>query len=148
MQALTLSTFLTLTGLFLLFVSTAAGQEDAALFTRDGSVICSIYTVAGGDICTKVTQGMDGITVENIEDYNAQIWTWHDCSQIQQGVFICVSLGERPMPVTLPHATCGAQFPGTVHPKKYSDPASLNPCPENQCVSILQNSNKSTWAYL
>ena len=47
---------------------------------------------------------------------------------------------EPPMPVALPHATCGPQVPGTVRPKKYSDLASLNLCPANQCVSILRNS--------
>jgi hypothetical protein len=74
--------------------------------------------------------------VKNIEDYNAQTWGWSGCAQIQQGAFICVSSGEPPMPVALPHATCGPQVPGTVRPKKYSDLASLNLCPENQCVCI------------
>lgn len=147
MSAPVLPRFLTLAGLFLLFVSTVAGQEGAALLARDGSAICSTYTVTGGDTCTKVAQS-HGITVKNIEDYNAQTWGWHGCSHIQQGAFICVSPGEPPMPVALPHATCGPQVPGTVRPKEYSDLASLNPCPPNQCVSILQNSNSSTWANL
>jgi hypothetical protein len=147
MSALLLPRFLALAGPFLLFVSTVAGQKGAALLARDGGAICSTYTVAGGDTCTKTAQS-HGITVKNIEDYNAQTWAWHGCSQIQRGAFICVSPGEPPMPVALLHATCGPRVPGTVRPKKYSDLASLNPCPANQCVSILQNSDSSTWAYL
>lgn len=127
--------FLVLIGLFLMLGLTTAAQKPVAILARNAGGICSTYTVAGGDTCAKIALS-HGITVKNIEDYNAQTWAWHGCGQIHQGAFICVSLGEPPMPVALPNAICGPQVPGTVRPKKYSDLASLNPCPASQCVSF------------
>lgn len=135
MFAFLLPKFLVLAGLFLMLRSATAIQEPTALLARDGGAICSTYIVAGGDTCAKIAQS-HGITVRNIEDYNAQTWAWHGCAQLQQGAFICLSSGEPPMPVALPNAICGPQVPGTVRPKKYSDLASLNPCPGNQCVGF------------
>lgn len=135
MGSLLLPRFLVLAGLFLMLGSSTAIQESASLFARNAGAICSTYTVAGGDTCTKIAQS-HGITVKNIEDYNTQTWAWQGCAQLQQGAFICVSSGEPPMPVALPNAICGPQVPGTIRPKKYSDLASLNPCPASQCVSF------------
>ncbi|KAF3392448.1 hypothetical protein F1880_008654 [Penicillium rolfsii] len=136
MGCLLLSRFLTLVVLLLTLGSATVIQGSTSLVARSSGALCSTYIVTGGDTCTKIAQS-HGITVEDIEAFNAQTWAWHGCAQIQQGAFVCVSSGEPPMPVALPNAICGPQVPGTVRPKKYSDLASLNPCPASQCCSKL-----------
>lgn len=117
-------------------------ERDAALKAgADG--ICYTYTVQAHDTCATLAQQY-GITEQQITDYNAGSWGWTGCTGVKQGDFICLSSGEFPMPVALPQATCGPQVPGTTRPGKYSDLASLNPCPSGDCVSV---NSHPLWIY-
>lgn len=102
----------------------------------DGDGICYTYTIQEGDTCAKLAQRYQ-VTTSNIETWNVGSWGWPGCAKIKQGDFVCLSSGALPMPVALPNAVCGPQVPGTRRPIKYSDLASLNPCPSTQCVSVI-----------
>ncbi|KGO78087.1 Peptidoglycan-binding Lysin subgroup [Penicillium italicum] len=99
-----------------------------------GDGICHTYIIQEGDTCVKLAERYQ-LTTSNIETWNAGSWGWSGCAKIKQGDFVCLSSGAFPMPITLPNAVCGPQVPGTMRPAKYSDLASLNPCPSNQCCA-------------
>ncbi|KOS44856.1 hypothetical protein ACN38_g4228 [Penicillium nordicum] len=101
-----------------------------------GDGICYTHIVQENDTCAKLSKHYQ-ITTSNIETWNLGSWDWPGCAKLKQGNFICLSSGALPMPVALPHAVCGPQVPGTRRPAKYSNLASLNPCPSNQCCSKL-----------
>ncbi|OQE37807.1 hypothetical protein PENCOP_c009G01999 [Penicillium coprophilum] len=101
-------------------------------FAPGGDGACHAYTIQNGESCAKLAERYR-ITTSNIETWNNGAWGWSGCANIKQGDFVCLSSGTLPMPVALPRATCGPQVPGTRRPGKYSDLASLNPCPSNQC---------------
>lgn len=101
-----------------------------------GDGICYTHIVQENDTCAKLSKHYQ-ITTSNIETWNLGSWDWPGCAKLKQGNFICLSSGALPMPVALPHAVCGPQVPGTRRPAKYSNLASLNPCPSNQCVSVI-----------
>jgi hypothetical protein len=107
-----------------------------AALPANSNGICSTYVVQQGNTCESIAQ-VHGITVAEIEEYNIQTFDWEGCNGTNQGKFICVSTGEPPMPVALANAVCGPQVPGTTRPSEWSDLASLNPCPSNECVSSV-----------
>ncbi|KAJ5579784.1 uncharacterized protein N7459_005769 [Penicillium hispanicum] len=114
-------------------IATRSIQERALQPNSNG--ICYTYTVQAGDTCSTIAKKY-GITVSKIEQYSADTYKWPGCSgTLPQGIFICLSSGDPPMPVALPHATCGPQVPGTTRPRNFADLASLNPCPANECCS-------------
>ncbi|KAJ5827353.1 Peptidoglycan-binding Lysin subgroup [Penicillium robsamsonii] len=134
--------------LSLLLVHIAAAQSGHAVnshghsltkraeFTPGPNGICYTYTIQSGETCAKLAERYQ-ITTSNIETWNTGAWAWSGCANVKQGDFVCLSSGSLPMPVALPHATCGPQVPGTRRPDKYSDLGSLNPCPSNQCCGPL-----------
>ncbi|KAJ5158841.1 uncharacterized protein N7500_008492 [Penicillium coprophilum] len=107
-----------------------------AAFAPGGDGVCHTYIIQEGETCAKLAERYQ-ITTSNIETWNTGAWGWSGCANIKQGDFVCLSSGTFPMPVALPRAICGPQVPGTGRPGKYSDLASLNPCPSNQCVSSV-----------
>ncbi|KAJ6122715.1 hypothetical protein N7512_005180 [Penicillium capsulatum] len=100
---------------------------------KDG--ICFTHVLLAQQSCQSLAQQYS-LTVQDIENYNAQSWGWHGCGQVQEGASICLSPGDPPMPVALGQAICGPQVPGTARPSKYSELSSLNPCPSGQCCSL------------
>ncbi|KAJ6007758.1 Peptidoglycan-binding Lysin subgroup [Penicillium herquei] len=102
---------------------------------EDSDGLCYNYTIAQSDTCASIASAYD-ITTAELEDYNTNVWDWYGCDYLYQGAFICLSSGAPPMPVALPHATCGPQVPGTTRPADMSKSflASLNPC-DNQCCA-------------
>jgi hypothetical protein len=100
-----------------------------------GDGVCYTYTIQRGETCAKLAKRYK-ITTSDIETWNDGSWGWAGCANVKQGDFVCLSSGALPMPVALPQATCGPQAPGTRRPGNYADLASLNPCPNDQCVSV------------
>ncbi|KAJ5668977.1 Peptidoglycan-binding Lysin subgroup [Penicillium macrosclerotiorum] len=115
-------------------VTTAKLDERSPAVSPSSDGVCYTYTIQAGDSCASVAQKYE-ITTDQIETVNAQTWGWSGCKKFHQGSFICLSAGEPPMPVSLPHAVCGPQVPGTARPLKYSDLRELNLCPKSQCCS-------------
>lgn len=101
-----------------------------------GDGICNTYIIQEHDTCARLAERYK-VTTSNIESWNVGSWGWPGCARLKQGDFVCLSSGALPMPVALPNAVCGPQVPGTQRPAKYSDLASLNPCPSSQCVSVI-----------
>ena len=99
--------------------------------------ICRTYAVEAGETCSSIAKKF-GLTAAHIEQYSANTYRWPGCSGIlPQGIFICLGPGQPPMPVALPHATCGPQVPGTTRPSNFADLPFLNPCHSDKCVSDL-----------
>lgn len=140
--------FLALYGLLLITTTSAASLEAKHLRSwiersdlppkANSNGLCYTYTVQAAGTCQSIAPAY-GITVAEIETYNAATYGWKGCSNIHQGDFICLSPGDPPMPVALPHATCGPQVPGTARPSDYSILSSLNPCPSGETVSLVSN---------
>lgn len=123
--------FVALCGLLLITSTTAT-------LSPDSHGICYTYTIQGGDTCASIAEA-HGITVADIETYNANTWAWYGCKgDWYQGSFICLSSGEPPMPAALPHATCGPQVPGATRLDSWSELTALNPCPSSECVSVIK----------
>ncbi|KAJ5517072.1 hypothetical protein N7527_008632 [Penicillium freii] len=99
-----------------------------------GDGICHTYIIQEHDTCASLAERYK-VTTSNIETWNVGSWGWPGCARLKQGDFACLSSGALPMPVSLPNAVCGPQVPGTQRPAKYSDLASLNPCPSSQCCA-------------
>ncbi|KAJ5767043.1 uncharacterized protein N7511_004659 [Penicillium nucicola] len=116
-------------------LSNSLHKRNSAL-TADSQGICHTYTVQAGDSCAALATQY-GISRANIETWNIGVWGWTGCSGLKQGVFMCLGSGKLPMPVALPHATCGPQVPGTMRPLGMSDLGSLNPCHSGACCSKL-----------
>ncbi|KAJ5779772.1 hypothetical protein N7457_007492 [Penicillium paradoxum] len=120
--------------LTLWLMSTSLVAWVAAAPQPDTNGLCASYIIQGYDTCKLIAKA-HGITEADIERFNKNTWSWLGCRQLYQGDFICVSTGNPPMPMALPHATCGPQVPGTVRPKNWADLAGLNPCAAPQCCS-------------
>ncbi|KGO76574.1 Chitin-binding, type 1 [Penicillium italicum] len=131
-----LSDFIALTSILLVGLAAASGTAVSVAPQADSSGVCYTYVVNAGETCSVIAQA-NSITTADLEAYNARNWAWNGCAQMSQGDFICLSAGEPPMPVALPHAVCGPQVPGTTRPDIWSELGSLNPCPANQCCSSL-----------
>lgn len=111
--------------------------STTATLPPDGHGICDTYIIQGGDTCASIASA-HGITVADIEKYNANTYAWYGCGGIwYQGNFICLGPGDPPMPVALPQATCGPQVPGTTRPNSWSELSGLNPCSSSECVSHI-----------
>ncbi|CAI7572539.1 unnamed protein product [Penicillium glandicola] len=117
--------------LWLLLLRIAAAAAPVA--TSDGR--CFVYLIQGYDTCELIAKAHD-ITEANIEAFNTNTWAWLGCDRLYQGDFICLSTGRPPMPMALPHATCGPQVPGTTRPTDWAQLPGLNPCPSAQCCAI------------
>ncbi|KAJ5138325.1 uncharacterized protein N7515_003173 [Penicillium bovifimosum] len=100
--------------------------------TTDG--YCFSYIIQGYDTCASIASA-HAITQADIEAFNKDTWAWLGCGHLYQGDFICLSPGKPPMPMALPHATCGPQVPGTTRPENWNDLAGLNPCLMDACCS-------------
>ncbi|KAI2730204.1 hypothetical protein CBS147332_2056 [Penicillium roqueforti] len=120
--------FLALWLLFLLLATAAVPVP-----TSDG--FCFVYLIQGYDTCALIAKA-HGITEADIESFNKNTWAWLGCGRLYQGDFICLSAGKPPMPMALPHATCGPQVPGTTRPAKWADLPGLNPCAESKCCAF------------
>ncbi|KAG0155377.1 Peptidoglycan-binding Lysin subgroup [Penicillium digitatum] len=107
--------------------------DKRAPFAPSDDGICYTYIIQEGDTCSRLARRFR-ITTSNIETWNVGSWGWLGCAELKEGDFVCLSSGALPMPVALPQAVCGPQVPGTQRPAKYSDLASLNPCPQDQCT--------------
>ncbi|KAJ5724693.1 Peptidoglycan-binding Lysin subgroup [Penicillium malachiteum] len=112
-----------------------ASLDKRSAPVEDSDGFCYNYTIAEWDTCASIASAYD-ITTTELENYNTDVWDWYGCDYLYQGAFICLSSGAPPMPVALPHATCGPQVPGTTRPTDMSKSylASLNPC-DNECCS-------------
>ncbi|EKV12766.1 hypothetical protein PDIG_42020 [Penicillium digitatum PHI26] len=108
--------------------------DKRAPFAPSDDGICYTYIIQEGDTCSRLARRFR-ITTSNIETWNVGSWGWLGCAELKEGDFVCLSSGALPMPVALPQAVCGPQVPGTQRPAKYSDLASLNPCPQDQCCA-------------
>ncbi|OOQ86750.1 peptidoglycan binding domain-containing protein [Penicillium brasilianum] len=69
-----------------------------------------------------------------LQMYNSYTWRF-DCQHMPQGSIICIGPGLPPMPTARLNATCGPLVPGTTRPTNWSDLASLNSCPSNECCT-------------
>ncbi|KAF7430147.1 hypothetical protein PC9H_005847 [Pleurotus ostreatus] len=56
---------------------------------------CAEYTVVSGDFCAAIATKF-GITVDQIEAFNAKTFQWKGCSALQVGFTMCVSPGNPP----------------------------------------------------
>ncbi|KAH7317126.1 hypothetical protein B0I35DRAFT_461621 [Stachybotrys elegans] len=99
----------------------------------DGS--CSTYMIRSGDICSTIAEE-NSMTVDQIEDRNANTWGWAGCGTLYPGSIICLSTGSPPMPGPISNAVCGPQVPGTEAPDNMDDLADLNPCPLMACCNV------------
>lgn len=114
-------------------------RSATATLSPGSDGICYTYIIQGDDTCESVATA-HGMSVADIEKYNANTYAWHGCSgRWYLGNFICLGPGEPPMPVALPQATCGPQVPGTTRPSSMSELPGLNPCPPSECVGAIKN---------
>ena len=100
----------------------------------DGS--CFTYTVGDGEWCAMIAAA-NGLTVNDIEDFNRDTWGFASCDNLPKEAKICLSTGSPPMPEPISNAVCGPQVPGTAAPSDRSRKAlaKLNPCPLNVCCN-------------
>ncbi|EFE34865.1 class V chitinase, putative, partial [Trichophyton benhamiae CBS 112371] len=87
------------------------------------------------DSCSSVAAA-NGLTNDDLENFNKKTWAWNGCSNVWVGTIACLSIGRPPFPAPTANAVCGPQVPGTKVPTGDSDIASLNPCPLNACCNI------------
>ncbi|GBF66810.1 killer toxin subunits alpha/beta [Trichophyton mentagrophytes] len=99
----------------------------------DGS--CYTHTFQAGDNCSSVAAA-NGLTNDDLENFNKKTWAWNGCSNVWVGTFACLSMGRPPFPPPIANAVCGPQVPGSKIPTDDSDIASLNPCPLNACCNF------------
>ncbi|KAJ3204975.1 hypothetical protein HK099_000963, partial [Clydaea vesicula] len=72
----------------------------------DANGNCFAYSVKANDGCWAVAEA-NGITVADIEKYNAKTFRWIGCKSLQVGMNICLSTGNPPLPPVDPNAQCG-----------------------------------------
>lgn len=99
----------------------------------DGS--CYTHTFQADDSCSSVAAA-NGLTNDDLENFNKKTWAWNGCSNVWVGTIACLSIGRPPFPAPIANAVCGPQVPGTKAPTGDSDIASLNPCPLNTCCNF------------
>jgi hypothetical protein len=101
---------------------------------NDGT--CATYRVVYEDGCQKIADN-NGLSIRELEAFNAKTWGWAGCDQLQPDQIICISDGDTPMP-TQKGVECGPQKIGLNKPAgRYDDfdLAKLNPCPLRACCS-------------
>ncbi|KAA8646796.1 uncharacterized protein ATNIH1004_005471 [Aspergillus tanneri] len=96
---------------------------------------CASVLVEPGDICSTIAAA-NGISIEDLENFNKKTWGWAGCDRLQPKQRICLSKGNPAMPESIENAVCGPQVPGTKQPAKGTDLADLNPCPLKTCCNI------------
>lgn len=99
----------------------------------DGS--CATYTVQSNDYCSTIAAA-NSITVDDLEKYNADTWSWNGCGDMLAGIVICLSTGTPPMPAPVANAVCGPTVPGTPTPPAGTNISLLNECPLNACCDV------------
>jgi chitinase len=110
-----------------------AGGIPVPQQNSDGS--CYAYTVQSGDYCSLIAAN-NGITVDQIESFNAGTWGWNGCERLQANFSMCLSTGTAPFPVANQYAVCGPTVPNTSNPGgSASSWATLNSCALNACCS-------------
>jgi hypothetical protein len=106
----------------------------------DGS--CATYTVKSDDYFAAIAAA-NGITLDQLGDFNSNTRTWNGCSELWVGTIICLSSGTPPMPAPVANARCGPQVPGTTVPPPGANISALNPCPLNACCDFWSQVNSS-----
>jgi GH18 family chitinase len=96
---------------------------------------CASVVVEAGQWCSTIAAA-NGITVEDLDEFNKNTWGWAGCDLLQAQQRICISEGDPPMPASIENAVCGPQVPGTEKPTNGTELADLNPCPLNSCCNI------------
>lgn len=96
---------------------------------------CFSYLVKSGDDCSQL-EAANGLTNEEIEEFNQDTWGWNGCDKIFADYNICLSPGYPPMPASVPNAVCGPQVNGTAKAPPGTDLGTLNQCPLNACCNI------------
>ncbi|KAJ8701201.1 hypothetical protein PTI98_000015 [Pleurotus ostreatus] len=86
---------------------------------------CAEYTVVSGDFCAVAIATKFGITVDQIEAFNAKTFQWKGCSALQVGFTMCVSPGNPPPISVIPGLQCGPQSERNAT------------CPLNACCSAF-----------
>jgi chitinase len=106
-------------------------------FTRQANAdgTCASVVVQPDEWCWALTNA-NGITVDDLEDFNTKTWGWTGCGDHQAHQRICISKGDPPMPATVDNAVCGPQVPGTKRPTDGTELADLNPCSLKTCCNI------------
>ncbi|KAF5009147.1 hypothetical protein FDECE_4591 [Fusarium decemcellulare] len=99
----------------------------------DGS--CFVHNVEGGDFCA-VIAATNGLTIDDIYDFNKNTWGWSGCDPLALGISICLSPGDPPMPAPVDNAVCGPTKPGSRPPRGDQTLADLNPCLLKACCNI------------
>ncbi|KAI3092753.1 CAZyme family GH18 [Penicillium roqueforti] len=96
---------------------------------------CASYVVQPDEWCSTIAAA-NGISIDDIEEFNKNTWGWMGCDILQAQQRICLSEGDAPMPAIVDNAVCGPQVPGTHKPADMSKVADLNPCPLKACCNI------------
>jgi hypothetical protein len=99
----------------------------------DGS--CYSYQVKADDNCASLAAA-NGLTLEDIEEFNQNTWGWSGCKILFLDTIMCLSSGSPPFPAPIGNAKCGPQMLGSKPPTDGSKIADLNPCPLNACCNI------------
>ncbi|RYO77504.1 hypothetical protein DL766_004935 [Monosporascus sp. MC13-8B] len=99
----------------------------------DGSYFS--YKVQNDDNCANLGAEY-GLTNEDIEGFNKNMWGWSGCKLLFAETIMCLSTGKPPFPGPIANAVCGPQKPGSKPPTDCSNIADLNPCPLNACCNI------------
>ncbi|KAH6874030.1 glycoside hydrolase superfamily, partial [Thelonectria olida] len=99
----------------------------------DGS--CSFHEVEPDEGCQTIATS-NGLTMDDLLDFNNKTWGWTGCKNLQVGLRVCVSKGRPPMPASVYNAVCGPTVPGTDPPGDDEELADLNPCPLDVCCNI------------
>ena len=110
-----------------------ASQNGTPLDQRDSGALCKTYVTQAGETCDAIAKA-NGISTAQLASFNARSWRF-SCALLPQGATICIGPGEPPMPTAKGDAVCGPLVPGAMRPHNWSDLASINPCPADQCVS-------------
>ncbi|KAL4799251.1 hypothetical protein BDV19DRAFT_385501 [Aspergillus venezuelensis] len=96
---------------------------------------CASVVVESGDTCLALAAA-NGITVEELNNFNKNTWGFTGCNPLPAQQRICLSKGDPPMPASIDNAVCGPQVPGTNKPGDGESLADLNPCPLKTCCNI------------
>ncbi|KAM0254537.1 hypothetical protein ACHAQJ_006697 [Trichoderma viride] len=99
----------------------------------DGS--CAFHVVELDEGCQFIASS-NGLTIDELLDFNTKTWGWTGCKNLQVGLRVCVSTGRPPMPASVYNAVCGPTVSGTDPPGDNEELADLNPCPLDVCCNI------------
>lgn len=101
---------------------------------KDGS--CARYIVKKADTCSSIAAN-NGLTEDDMSKFNDNTtWGWGGCNGLMEGLAMCISTGNPPLPASLNGSVCGPTKTGTKPPNSGQNLADLNPCPLNACCNI------------